>query len=139
MAAVLNTVIRPSSRFARTTRSQMPVPQSWLAAPAHSVSYGSTMSSSAVVDGRHRLIISNRVQHESPHVIPSLTAETVAFRGHNGDSGEAHYALPAGPGKFLGVVVVGHLPGWDEWIIDVRPSRLRLRAATTRVPPALSS
>ena len=50
---------------------------------------------------------------------PSLTAETVTFRGHNGDSGEAYYARPVGPGKFPGVVVVHHLPGWDEWIIEV--------------------
>jgi len=50
---------------------------------------------------------------------PSLTAETVTFRGHNGESGEAYYARPVGPGKFPGVVVVHHLPGWDEWIIEV--------------------
>ncbi len=50
---------------------------------------------------------------------PSLLAETVTFRGHNGDSGEAYYAHPTRPGKFPGVVVIHHLPGWDEWITEV--------------------
>ena len=48
-----------------------------------------------------------------------LTAETVAFRGHNGDQGEAYYARPTRAGKFPGVVVIHHLPGWDEWITEV--------------------
>jgi carboxymethylenebutenolidase len=50
---------------------------------------------------------------------PSLIAETATFVGHNGDSGEAYYACPTRDGKFPGVVVVHHLPGWDEWIIEV--------------------
>jgi len=37
---------------------------------------------------------------------PSLIAETVTFVGHNDDNGEA----------YSGVVVIHHLPGWDEWI-----------------------
>src|SRR5690242_7701335 len=48
-----------------------------------------------------------------------LAAETVAFRGHNNDQGEAYYARPTRAGKFPGVVVIHHLPGWDEWIIEV--------------------
>src|SRR5271155_152296 len=48
-----------------------------------------------------------------------LQAETVTFRGHNGDQGEAYYARPSRSGKFPGVVVIHHLPGWDEWIIEV--------------------
>src|SRR5580692_10254681 len=55
----------------------------------------------------------------APMSYPSLTAETVTFHGHNGDSGEAYYARPVRPGKFPGVVVVHPLPGWDEWIIEV--------------------
>src|ERR1700758_3593712 len=50
---------------------------------------------------------------------PSLIAETVTFVGHTGDSGEAYYACPTRDGKFPGVVVVHHLPGWDEWITEV--------------------
>jgi carboxymethylenebutenolidase len=47
-----------------------------------------------------------------------LIAETVAFRGHNGDQGEAYYARPAGSGKLPGVVLIHHMPGWDEWIVE---------------------
>ena len=50
---------------------------------------------------------------------PSLIAETVTFVGHNGDSGEAYYAHPTRAGKFPGMVVIHHLPGWDEWITEV--------------------
>jgi carboxymethylenebutenolidase len=48
-----------------------------------------------------------------------LTAELVKFKGHNGDEGEAYYARPTRAGKFPGVVVIHHLPGWDEWITEV--------------------
>src|ERR1700686_1128381 len=48
-----------------------------------------------------------------------VTAETIAFRGHNGDQGEAYYARPTRAGKFPGMVVIHHLPGWDEWITEV--------------------
>jgi len=49
---------------------------------------------------------------------PGLIAETVSFQGHNGDKGEAYYARPTGSGKVGGVVVIMHMPGWDEWIIE---------------------
>jgi carboxymethylenebutenolidase len=48
-----------------------------------------------------------------------LIAETVAFRGHNGDQGDAYYARPTRPGSFPGIVVIHHMPGWDEWITEV--------------------
>src|SRR5579871_1088786 len=48
-----------------------------------------------------------------------LQAETVTFRGHNGDQGEAYYARPTRGGKFPGIVVIHHLPGWDEWTTEV--------------------
>ena len=48
-----------------------------------------------------------------------LQAEVVPFKGHNGDTGEAYYARPARAGKVPGIVVIMHLPGWDEWIIEV--------------------
>jgi carboxymethylenebutenolidase len=47
-----------------------------------------------------------------------LQAEVVPFKGHNGDTGEAYYARPARAGKVPGMVVIMHLPGWDEWIIE---------------------
>ena len=49
---------------------------------------------------------------------PGMLAETVKFRGHNGDTGEAYYARPTGAGKFPGVVLIHHMPGWDEWITE---------------------
>jgi carboxymethylenebutenolidase len=49
----------------------------------------------------------------------ALQAETIKFRGHNGDEGEAYYARPSRAGKVPGVVVLQHMPGWDEWIIEV--------------------
>jgi len=49
----------------------------------------------------------------------SVAAETIGFRGHNGDQGEAYYARPTGAGKYPGVIVIHHLPGWDEWIVEV--------------------
>src|ERR1044071_7823316 len=48
-----------------------------------------------------------------------LQAEVVSFKAHNGDNGEAYYARPTRAGKVPGIVVIMHLPGWDEWIIEV--------------------
>ena len=44
-----------------------------------------------------------------------MLAETVTVSGANGDSINAYLARPLGPGPFPGVVLVHHLPGWDEW------------------------
>ncbi len=46
-------------------------------------------------------------------------AEMVTFQGFKDDRGEAYYARPSRSGKFPGVVVIHHLPGWDEWTIEV--------------------
>jgi carboxymethylenebutenolidase len=48
-----------------------------------------------------------------------MTTDTVKFAGHNGDQLEAYVAQPTGPGPFPGVVVIHHLPGWDEWTTEV--------------------
>ncbi len=48
-----------------------------------------------------------------------MLAETVTFRGHNGDLIEGYYARPLGPGPFPGVAVIHHMPGWDEWCKEV--------------------
>lgn len=48
-----------------------------------------------------------------------IQAETVKFQGFNGDSGDAYYARPSAAGKYPGVVVIHHFPGWDEWTTEV--------------------
>src|SRR5436190_19838747 len=48
-----------------------------------------------------------------------MIAETVVIRGHNGDEIETYYARPVGAGPFPGVVVIHHMPGWDEWTHEV--------------------
>src|SRR3954470_7607124 len=49
---------------------------------------------------------------------PGLVADTIKFRGHNGDTGDAYYARPTGSGNVPGVVLIHHMPGWDEWITE---------------------
>ena len=44
-----------------------------------------------------------------------MLAETIAFPGHEGDMLSAYLARPLGPGPHPGVVLIHHLPGWDEW------------------------
>jgi len=44
-----------------------------------------------------------------------MLAETVTMPGHNGDTINAYFARPLGPGPFPGMVIVHHMPGWDEW------------------------
>ena len=44
-----------------------------------------------------------------------MLAETITIQGHGGDPINAYYARPLGGGPFPGVVLIHHLPGWDEW------------------------
>lgn len=44
----------------------------------------------------------------------STCAEIVKMRGHEGDTIDAYLAHPSGSGTYPGVVVVHHMPGWDE-------------------------
>src|SRR5215211_1014569 len=46
-------------------------------------------------------------------------AETVTIRGNNDDEIEAYYGRPLGAGPFPGVVVIHHMPGWDQWTREV--------------------
>ena len=41
-------------------------------------------------------------------------AETICLNGHKGDRIDAYLARPLGAGPFPGVVVIHHMPGWDE-------------------------
>ena len=44
-----------------------------------------------------------------------MLAETVTVPGDQGLLINAYFARPLGPGPFPGVVLVHHMPGWDEW------------------------
>jgi carboxymethylenebutenolidase len=48
-----------------------------------------------------------------------LIAETIAMRGHHGEPIEAYMARPIGSSSVPGVVVIHHMPGWDEWTKEV--------------------
>jgi carboxymethylenebutenolidase len=44
----------------------------------------------------------------------SMFAETIHLRGHNSDPIDAYLARPLGAGPYPGVVIIHHMPGWDE-------------------------
>jgi carboxymethylenebutenolidase len=44
-----------------------------------------------------------------------MVAETVTIQGANGDFINAYFARPMGAGPYPAMVVIHHLPGWDEW------------------------
>ncbi len=48
-----------------------------------------------------------------------LIAETVRVHGHDGELIDAYAARPLGGGPLPGVLVVHHMPGWDEWTREV--------------------
>ena len=43
-----------------------------------------------------------------------MIAETVAMAGAGGDMINAYYSRPLGGGPFPGIVLIPHMPGWDE-------------------------
>lgn len=44
-----------------------------------------------------------------------MLAETITLPGWQGELINAYFARPLGAGPFPGMVVVHHMPGWDEW------------------------
>ena len=44
-----------------------------------------------------------------------MLAETITMHGANGDVINAYFARPLGAGPFPGMVLIHHMPGWDEW------------------------
>src|SRR5512135_2140323 len=44
-----------------------------------------------------------------------MLAETVIVKSAQGDNINAYFARPLGAGPFRSVILVHHLPGWDEW------------------------
>src|SRR5689334_3742705 len=49
----------------------------------------------------------------------ATTTELVTYKGHSGDTIEAYSARPIGATDVPGVVVIHHMPGWDEWTKEV--------------------
>lgn len=47
-----------------------------------------------------------------------MIAETMVLPGAHGDMVHAYFARPAGPGPFPAVVLLHHMPGWDEWYFE---------------------
>ncbi|MCL1915024.1 MAG: dienelactone hydrolase family protein [Eubacteriaceae bacterium] len=44
-----------------------------------------------------------------------MIAETISIAGHNGDSVYAYFSKPLGAGPYPGIVLIPHMPGWDEF------------------------
>lgn len=44
-----------------------------------------------------------------------MLAETITMQGSEGETINAYFARPLGPGPFPGMVLAHHFPGWDEW------------------------
>jgi len=42
-------------------------------------------------------------------------SEVIRIQGNNNDMIRAYYSRPLGAGPFPGLVLIPHMPGWDEW------------------------
>src|SRR5258706_5030035 len=47
-----------------------------------------------------------------------MIAETVSVPGDKHQPISAYLARPLGPGPFPGMVLLHHMPGWDEWYFE---------------------
>ena len=43
-----------------------------------------------------------------------MLAETITMRGYNGDMIRAYFSRPLGKGPYPGIILIPHMPGWDE-------------------------
>jgi len=48
-----------------------------------------------------------------------MTCENVTLKGDKGFSITAYVAKPEGKGPFPGVVLIHHLPGWDDYYMEM--------------------
>jgi carboxymethylenebutenolidase len=44
-----------------------------------------------------------------------MLAETITVQGYKGESVHTYFARPLGKGPFPGIVLINHMPGWDEF------------------------
>ncbi len=49
----------------------------------------------------------------------AMTAEIVQMRGHEGTMIDAYLARPTASGTYPGVVVIHHMPGWDDGTMEI--------------------
>ena len=47
-----------------------------------------------------------------------MLAEIVTMPGHNGELINAYMARPLGSGSLPAVVLIHHMPGWDDWYLE---------------------
>lgn len=48
-----------------------------------------------------------------------MLAETVAIPGYNGDRIHAYVSRPLREGRYPGVILIAHMPGWDELQLEI--------------------
>ena len=48
-----------------------------------------------------------------------MRAETVTIAGYNGDRIHAYTSRPLGEGRYPGVILIAHMPGWDELQLEI--------------------
>ena len=46
----------------------------------------------------------------------AMMAETITITGHEGKPIKAYYSHPVGQGPYASIVLIPHMPGWDEWV-----------------------
>ncbi len=44
-----------------------------------------------------------------------MIAETISLKGYNGDTIRAYYSRPLGEKTYPGILLIPHMPGWDEF------------------------
>src|ERR1700691_5719034 len=64
----------------------------------------------------------------------AMLSETVMIRGHGGDEIAAYLARPMNPGPTPGVLVIHHMPGWDEATKEIT-RKFAANGCSPRCPP----